>query len=398
MTAALCPVVPSGPGFLSGVLHSLECLSLNAAEMSFAFLSAPGGLASVLLVTAVTLMIVVLGFRLAFNLPVAFSDVTVMAIKIGIALAITSSWPTVSRALAGPVINGPAELTRWTGLADQLPERMGRADEGIAALTSWGTGRNDLRVQRTASGDYAANEAATVALTDSLALGGGRVAFLVGAIGALGLLKLFAGVMIGLAPIFAGLLLFERTQGVFAGWLRALFGLLIAGAAANILLAVELAILEPWLAQTIADRQANLATPSAPTELLAMGIAFGLITMTSIFLIFRTVLALELPVSRIAQQLGERLHQSLGTQNRRHTAAVNQAGMTLVADRGSRTVEALQRIDQYRQASYGTAGRSGGRSATTFEPSGGAFGHRAGGTGQRMPRRTLVGQKRDQRR
>ncbi len=398
MAAALCPSVPSGPGFLSGVLRSLDCLSVHAAEQSFAFLSTPGGLASTLLGIAVTLMIVVLGFRLTFNLPVVFSDVTVMAIKVGIGLAIATSWPTVSRALAGPVINGPAELTQWTGLAGQLPERMGRADEGIAALTSWGTGRNDLRVQRTASGDYAANEVATVALTDSLALGGGRVAFLVGAIGALGLLKLFAGVMIGLAPLFAGLLLFERTQGVFAGWLRALFGLLIAGAAANILLAVELAILEPWLAQAIADRQANLATPSAPTELLAMGIAFSLITMASIFLIFRTVLALELPVSRIANQLVERLQQSVGLPGQRTVASSGRtASLTLVADRSDRTVEALQRIDHYRQTSR-TAGDGLNIGAVTTGETSGAFRHRASASNPRVPRRTLVGQKRDQRR
>lgn len=390
----VCPAVPSGPGFLAGVLRSTDCLALGAAERSFAFLSAPGGLAASLLVAAMTMLIAIFGFRLMFSVPVGFGDVTAAALRIGIALAIATSWPAVSRVIAGPVLNGPAELTRWTGITSALPERLGNADAGIGALTSWGTGRNDPRAQRTAGGDYAANEAATVALTDAFAFGFGRTAFLVGAVGSLGLLKLLAGILIGLAPIFAGLLLFERTQGIFAGWLRALLGLLVAGAAANVLLAAQLALLEPWLAGAVASRQASLATPSAASELLALTLSFSLITFATIALIFRFMLSLELPVLRILNQIPADAREALAP-----SASPAGTGSTLVSNdnsrRSARTVEAVQRIDSFRD----WAQRSSIAVATVGQAPGAdgrADGHASQG-GQRRPRRTLVGQRRDRR-
>jgi len=396
MIAAACPSVPTGPGFLTGVLRAMECLSVQGSERSFAFLGAPGGIASAFLVSAVTLLIVIFGFRLMFNHPIDFGDVTASAVKIGIALAIAVSWPAVSRVIARPVINGPSELTQWTGLADQLPERLGHVDEGIGALISWGTGRNDIRAQRTANGDYAANETATVALTDALAFGGGRTAFLVGTIGSLGLLKLLAGILIGLAPIFAGLLLFERTQGIFAGWLRTLFGILIAGAAANVLLSIELAILEPWLSATIADRQASLATPSAASELLAMTLAFSVITAGSILLIMRAVVTLEVPVARILMAAGERVSGAI-------TSVASNANSTLTfvsndnGRRGAQIVEGLQRIDSYREQVRSRSTNSASVVSTEVHNSERAGVRQGTGRGVRGPRRTLVSQRRDRR-
>lgn len=393
---ATCPAVPTGPGFLAGILRAMDCLSIGAAEKSFVFLSTPGGIASTVLVTAITLMIVILGFRLMFGLPIGFGDVTGSVIKVGIALTIATSWPAISRVIAGPVINGPAELTQWTGISSQLPERLGLADEGIGALTSWGTGRNDIRAQRTANGDFAANEAATVSLTDALAFGGGRTAFLVGTISSLGLLKLLAGVLIGLAPIFAGALLFERTQGLFAGWIRALFGLLIAGAAANILLAVELAILEPWLAQTIADRQASLATPSAAAELLAMTLAFSFIAAGTILVILRTVLSLEVSVPRLVVEVGDKVKEALATSTSRPAAASVFNASVAHSNRSAQTIEALQRIDSYRQTSQSSATSIAMSGA---DPDGPLQATRSNikSTASRQPRRTLVGQRRDRR-
>lgn len=392
---AACPTVPTGPGFLAGVLNAMDCLSVGAAEKSFAFLSAPGGLGSAFLISAVTLLIIIFGFRLMFNRPVDFADVTGSAIKIGVALAIAVSWPAVSRVIARPVINGPAELTQWTGMSAQLPGRLGQADEGIGALTSWGTGRNDIQAQRTAAGEYAANEAATVATTDVLAFGAGRTAFLVGTIASLGLLKLLAGILIGLAPIFAGLLLFERTQGIFAGWLRTLFGLLIAGAAANILLSVQLAIMEPWLAQTIADRQASLATPSAASELLAITLSFSLIAIGSILLITRAVVSLEMPVARVLNVVRERASQTLASA-RSAPAIGNEITTSVTGRRGAQTIEALQRIDAYRELSRNRsmASASANTPVNAFE---GAGMRQAMSTAPRRTRRTLVSQRRDRR-
>jgi type IV secretion system protein VirB6 len=345
---AACPVAASGPGFLAGTLRSLDCQSLSVAERSFAFLSGPGGAGLTFLSIAVTLAIALFAFRLMFGGEPGFGDATGAIVRIGIALAIATSWPAVSSVIAEPLLKGPAELTRWTGLSTALPERLGRLDDGIGALTSWGTGRGDLAAQRTASGDYTSNEAATVALSDAIAFGAGRTAFLVGSIAGVGFLGLASAVLIGLAPMFAGLLLFERTRGIFAGWARLLFALLIAGAAVRLVLGIELALLEPWLGAAIEARRSGLATPSVGQELVGMTLAFGAMIAALTLVILRAILALEIPSIQAILRSAEARRE---TQREATTTLPGPQGAPVPGSAPGRTLqtlEALRRIDSHR--------------------------------------------------
>lgn len=394
-----CAPVPTGPGFLAGALRFLDCHAVGIAEQSFAFLGQPGSPAYAMLLTALTLLIVIFGFRLMFGHRPDLGDVTSAALRVGIVLALAGSWPAVSAVIARPVLAGPAELVAWTGPAASLPDRLGRVDSGIAALTSWGSGRNDIRAPRTADGDYSANAAATVSLADSIALAGARVSFLLTAIASLGVVRLLAGVLIGLAPVFAGLLLFERTRGIFAGWARALFGLIVAGAALALVLRLELALLEPWIAEVIAQRQASLSAPSAPTELLAMTMAFGLISAGVIVVIIRLCLALELPaMSWRSPPLAEARRDDRPP----YASVARVTAASAMPERVLQTVEGLDRIEQHRSASRRLA-TSSSAPLRPAEPSAAAGLHLGGANAQSggksqlggRGRTTLMAQRRD---
>jgi hypothetical protein len=99
--------------------------------------------------------------------------------------------------------------------------------------------------------------------------------------------------LVSALPVFAGLLLFDTTRGMFLGWVRLLFGLSIAAFAVPMILAAELSLLEPWLAQTIEQRSRFIAAPSAPTELLALTGSFQLIVAGTILMIVRACLVAE---------------------------------------------------------------------------------------------------------
>jgi len=81
--------------------------------------------------------------------------------------------------------------------------------------------------------------------------------------------------------------LFEATRGLFSGWVRGLVLALVGMVAVMIATAVELSVLEPWLADALRLRTLGYAAPSAPTELLAMTLAFALVKLGMIWLMGR---------------------------------------------------------------------------------------------------------------
>jgi type IV secretion system protein VirB6 len=295
MSLTACAPVSSGSGFLKSSIAYLDCAGRAIGSTGYIALTQPGSVISQLVLALLTLFIAWFGLRTLFGRMPDMGDAVVAVAKIGLVLMLVASWPAVRTLVAEPSFSGPAELAAQTRVEGPmaLDDRLQRADDGIVVLTKWGTGKLDIRAGRTAEGRPAASEFTGIALTDNLALGLGRLAFLVGSLLSLGLLKLLAGVMISALPIFAGLLLFEVSRGIFWGWLRLMFGLFVASFAAPLILTVELSLLEPWLATAIEQRGAFYATPSAPTELLAISASFLFILTGSMALLVRSCFAVD---------------------------------------------------------------------------------------------------------
>lgn len=305
MTGELCIPVASGSGFLKGTLAYLDCAGRQIGSSGYQALAAPGSAVQTIVLVLLTVFVAWQGLRLMFGRSLAMSDAVVAVAKIGIVLMLAASWPAVRTLIYDTSFAGPAELVQSAGGpgSAQLDERLQRVDDGIVALTSWGTGRLDIRVGQTANGQSAASAFGGIAVADAIALGAARIAFLSGALATFGILRLSVGILIALLPIVAGFLLFDRARGLFIGWLKTLFALFAAGFAVPIVLLAEISILEPWLAQVIADRSAFLATPSAPTELLALTLSFSVILLTVVTLIVRACLSLDLAaaIERVSQ-------------------------------------------------------------------------------------------------
>jgi type IV secretion system protein VirB6 len=99
--------------------------------------------------------------------------------------------------------------------------------------------------------------------------------FLGTVIGSLAILRIAGGLLLAIAPLMAGLLLFDFARGLFAGWLRGLVLVALGSLGITLLLAVEVAVLEPWLTDAVARRSFGYVTPTTPTELLAISLAFA---------------------------------------------------------------------------------------------------------------------------
>lgn len=271
-----CPQVITGSEFLERTLAHLDCQAQTIGSFGFQSLAAPGSLASLVLSALLALFIALYAIRLLFGPGDEPRDLVNAALKVGIVLTIAVSWPAWRIVAYDTVLQGPAEVAAAIApstLPDpraEFAQRLQTIDTGIATLTVVGTGGEaDRLVDNTATGSFA-----SVALDNGTAFGWARALYLATTIGSLATLRIAGGLLLALAPLFAGLLLFDLTRGIFSGWLRGLALVALGSLALTVLLSVEIAVIEPWLAEVLERRGASIATPTAATELLALVMAF----------------------------------------------------------------------------------------------------------------------------
>lgn len=300
MSAISCVPIASGSAFLRSTLDYLDCAGQQLGASGYQALASPGSVIGQLILTMLTLFIAWHGFRMMFGRMPDMGTAVLAVAKIGFVLMLVSSWPAVRTLFYDTSFSGPSELQRPLNgdAAPRIEDRLQRVDDGIVALTSWGTGKLDIRAGRTAEGQPAASSFTGIAMADNLALGAARLAYLVGILMTFGLFSLLAGVLIASLPLFAGFLLFETGRSLFVGWLRMVFAVFVASFSIPLILAAELSLLEPWLSRVIGERGAFYATPSAPTELLAITGSFFLILLGSTALIVRLCFLADVPVLR----------------------------------------------------------------------------------------------------
>ncbi len=277
-----CPAVLPGDQFLARALAHVDCQAQEIGSYGFQALASPGAPATLALTGLLTLFIALWGFRLMFGALPTARDAVSGVLKVGIVLTLALSWPAYRTLVYDVVLKGPAEIAA-TIVPPTLPagstgfaNRLQNLDRGIVALTVSGSGRDvtDRRAPADPVQGYRG-----VALQDESGFAYGRIAFLIGVIAPLALMRLAAGLLLALGPLMAILLLFDATRGLFVGWIRGLVATMLGSLGITIVLAAQLAVLEPWLIQALNLRASRIPTPSAPTELLAMTGAFALVAL-----------------------------------------------------------------------------------------------------------------------
>jgi len=383
-----CPQILTGSEFVTRLVTHIDCQSRYLGSYGYEALGQPGSIAATAITGLLTLFIAIWGFRLLFGQTPDGRDIVGDVLKIGIVLTLAFSWPAFRTVVHDLTINGPAQIAAALsnpGIATTgggFVERLQGVDNGILALIDQGTGRWSGQALEGQAGN--ASFAGT-ALQDDTALGWGRLIYLAGLIGSLGLLRLLAGLLLALAPLAAGMLLFEATRGLFSGWLRGLVLTLIGSVGVTVILAVELAVLEPFLRDALYVRSSGYAAPSAPIELFAIVTGFTLVQLLSIWLLAKVAFmrgwssALRLP----ALPSGNFWQGAGATQ-----PMPQPAPFTSRADRIAQQVENRMSIEQNRYMRLpAPAGVSAGSPTATSSASIGATGSGREGAAYQPPER-----------
>ena len=255
-----------------------------------------------MLTALLTIFIALIGYRLMLGTPIGLATGVLNVARIGIVIALATSWPAFGTVVYDVVVDGPGELglaiadaSGLPGGDTQLVQRLQGVDTAMRRLTDLGSGRNDLSSFQAAAVPADAPQRAPIA--DDPAFGWARVVFLSSVVGVTMAVRVTAGILLALAPLFAGLLLFDFARGVFSGWARALVFAVVASIVTSLLLGVQLAVMEPWLAQVLQLRTAKIVAGTAPIELLILCMTFAIGLFASLAIILRLAFTLHLPSS-----------------------------------------------------------------------------------------------------
>ena len=284
-----CPDVLTGQRFVAQSLAHIDCQAQAIGAYGYGALANPGSAVALALTALFTVFVAVFGLRLMIGERFYSRGLASDALRVAIVLTLATSWPAWRTLGYDLVMKGPAEIAGIVGTASDLPgsrgdltARLQAADDGIVLLTVYGTGRNLGGTNRS---NTIGDSFRGVALADQEGLANGRTAFLAGLLGPTAIVRLGAGLLLALAPLMAGLLLFAGTRDLFFGWLRALGAVALGALALTIVYGVELAVLEPWIRDALAQREAQVLTPSMPTELVVITLAFVLVAFGLLALI-----------------------------------------------------------------------------------------------------------------
>lgn len=361
---ASCPRLSTGDAFLSTLLRHIDCQAQAIGTGGYQALADPASPTIHVVTALLTIFIALFGLAMMMGRTPGVRDGVMAAVKIGVVLTLAMSWPAYKTVVYDVVVEGPAQLSTAVSRPAGLPgtegdliQRLQTADAAMVLLTNYGTGRDELATLLPARPNEPPQR---TPIADNPALGWGRVLFLSGVVAAFAAVRLTAGLLLALAPLFAGLLLFDVARGVFVGWVRALVFTLLASVAVTLLFGVQLALLEPWLAQVLQMRQANALTPSAPIELLVMSLGFFLALGGALAILLRLAFTLHLPsFRRGALPYPEAAHAPHQGGPLPFAAAVTASGSISGSPRAMAVAEAMNAARQREQLLLAHTHRSG---------------------------------------
>jgi type IV secretion system protein VirB6 len=285
-----CPPLVPEAGFVRSMMGFIDCQAATLGAGGYQALAAPGSALGLVLTGFMTLFIALFGYRLLLGYGPNLRTGMFAFARIAIVLALATSWPAYRVLVYDVALRGPAELATDIGAPSGLPgagggliDRLDVADQAMVTLAILGEGRPPVQVD--------ANQVAPLTQTipqpypgfNTFAIGGSRMLFLIGAIGGLAAVRMIAGLLLAVGPLFVAFLLFENTRSLFEGWLRVLAGAALAAFGTAIALGAELALIEPWLADLLARRTADEWLPGMPTELLVVTTVFAIVIVAMLY-------------------------------------------------------------------------------------------------------------------
>lgn len=275
MSGELC-TAPVAKGMAARLLADVDCQAFGLVERGYAVLAQPGGAVGTMLTGLLVLAVAFFGYRLLLGHGLMLSETVGLAVKIGVVLLLASSWSAWQTIAYDTLARAPTQIANdlLDGIGAKQP--LAGLDYMTRSLDAVGAGYRERAgmVSPMVGGPAAA--AMTLNVSSQL--------LVLSTVGVLVAARVVLALLLALAPLMAGFILFDATRGMAEGWLRGMVTAALVPLFVIIFASVEFAILLPLTNRLFAAQAAGTFEIAATTPI-------GLVTLTFAIAILAGVLA-----------------------------------------------------------------------------------------------------------
>jgi type IV secretion system protein VirB6 len=281
-------------GLVENLLNSVDCNVRTVSELGYRAVTAPDSQLALALTIMLTIYVGVFGLRLLLGTaPLRIGDLTVTTLKIGLVLAMATSWSTYQHVVFDTLFRGPEQLAASMMGSMQPPNSQLRGNpfDGLQTVYDQlqASAAFFVRISAAAASPFSGG-APFAAFSLNLA----SFMMLFTTLGVILAAKVVLGLLLTLGPVFVAFLLFDSTRGMFEGWLRAALGFAFVPLFATLALLVHLTLIEPYLVALAQMRESGVPDlPAATSAFVLTFIASG-VSLAGIIGIFIVALGFKL--------------------------------------------------------------------------------------------------------
>lgn len=353
MTTMLC-AAPAARGMAARLLADVDCQAFGLVERGYAILSQPGGAVGTLLTGLLILAVAFFGYRLLLGHGLVLSDAVGLAVKIGIVLLLAGSWSAWQTLAYDSLARAPGQIA--TELLDGIGAKQPLAglDHMVRSLDAAGIGYRERAGM--VSPLIGGPAAAAMTLNVSAQL------LVLSTVGVLVAARVLLALLLALAPLMAGFLLFDATRGMAEGWLRGMVTAALVPLFVMIFASVEFAILAPMLNRLFAAQAAGTFEVATTTPIGLVTLTFALAIVAGIIAGAKIARGIRLPRRQATTRTSE--PQPVAMPIQPQTPAIHLAQVleglsrreTAAAPNGSRRIVQSLTRDLSRTASTSSGG------------------------------------------
>lgn len=298
---AACPAFDPTAPFLRAATEVVDCHALAIGEDGYHALSGVGSPFGLALTGLLTLFVALQGYRLMLGAAPSLRAIVVTIVKLGFVLALATQWQAYRVVAYDVVVRGPASLVGQligpagaNGSAENLIDRVESVQQSLDAAA-----RHKPTVRSATPAPAGVNlptsAGAEPVRFPNLAARSAQILLLTTSLAGFLSVRLIAGVLLGLGPLFIASALFEGSRGLFLGWLRGLAGAGLATLGAPLVIALELAVIGPQAALLLRLSDTPEAMPTLPSQILATAAIFAIVMAATLAALARVAYALSWP-------------------------------------------------------------------------------------------------------
>lgn len=293
MSALLC-AKPAVPGLVAQLLADTDCQAFGLVERGYSSLAAPGGTVSLALTGLLVIAVALFGYRLLLGRS-GLSDSVVLVVRIGIVLTIATSWAAWQTLAYDTLARAPSQVAAAIFSDSAALDPLIGVQATLDRLESAGAG---FRIRAGSASPLVGGPAAS-----SMTLTVAAFALTLSTVGLLVISRLVLAILLAVAPLMAGFLLFDPTRGIAEGWLRAMVASALAPLFILTLATIETAILLPLTARLLAEEAAGLYLASSVTPIGLVSLIFAAAMLAGAFAGSRIAGGIRLSAGNVISQL-----------------------------------------------------------------------------------------------